>query len=316
MGALNIHLANPSFLLCYLVPILILNKGKELNFRLIEKFGYYICFISIFILPLLIIKGLSTSYFYNERTTGFLGVNILVVSNFFFFLLLFKYLPKKHTIIYFISWFLSSLTTIVFARRGGIVMNIVLISFVFLVYFMTRKGVGKMKVFIYMLVLVLSMFALYIFKNSLFEYLSYRGFEDTRSGVNIAVLSQLDKTEQIFGKGVYGRYYFPIEGDMFFNGWRYAVETGFLQMVLRGGYILAILYVLVLLIPAIKGLFLSRNIFCKAGGLYIIYGLISLYPHGIFELNFQFFIYWTLAVLCYSKKVRNLNDETIKQIFF
>jgi hypothetical protein len=316
MGALNIHFANPNFILCYLIPILVLNRWEGLNFRLIEKFGYFLSIISLFVFPFLIVKGLSISFFNNERTTGFLGINIFVVSNFFFFLLLFKYLPKKHIIVYFITWFLSFLTTIVFARRGGVALNLILISFVFIVYLMSKKGIRKFKVVLYALILALLLLVLSSLNNTFFDFLTYRGFEDTRSGVNQAVLSQLNQFEQIFGKGVYGRYYFPVEGDMFFNGWRYAVETGFYQMVLRGGYLFAFLYIFVLLIPAIKGIFSSNNIFCKASGLYIIYGLISLFPFGILELNFQFFIYWIIAVLCYSKKIRKMDDAKIKDTFF
>ena len=126
----------------------------------------------------------------------------------------------------------------------------------------------------------------------------------------------MNEYELIFGKGIYGRYYLPIDGDMFFNGWRYEVETGFLQIVLRGGYLMAVIYVLVLLIPAIKGVFQSRNTFCKAGGLYIIYGLLSLIPYGVPEFNMKFFLFWILAVLCSSKPIRYMNDDMIKKRFF
>lgn len=58
--------------------------------------------------------------------------------------------------------------------------------------------------------------------------------EDTRSGVDKALLQQMSDIELIFGKGLNGRYYYPLSNDDYLGGWRYASETGFYTLILKG----------------------------------------------------------------------------------
>lgn len=57
--------------------------------------------------------------------------------------------------------------------------------------------------------------------------------EDTRSGVDEALLNQMSDTELFFGKGLNGRYFYPLSNEDHLNGWRYGSETGFYNIVLK-----------------------------------------------------------------------------------
>ena len=138
--------------------------------------------------------------------------------------------------------------------------------------------------------------------------------EDTRTAVDQALLNSMSNIEKIFGKGLNGRYFYQI--GQFSNGWRYGSETGFYTIVLRGGYLMAFTYILLLGIPALQGIFNSKNVLCKGGGCYIIISLLDLYPFGALSFSLNFFIIWLLLVLVQRKEVRRMNDIQIYQLFF
>ena len=131
-----------------------------------------------------------------------------------------------------------------------------------------------------------------------------------------SLLSQMTDLDMIFGKGLNGRYYYPLLEDDFLNGWRYGTETGFYNIVLKGGYVMAFTYILLLLIPAYKGIFQAHNILCNAGGFFILLSLFELYPFGWLEFSLKFLAIWMMVVLCMNPNVRNMSDLQIKQQFF
>lgn len=130
------------------------------------------------------------------------------------------------------------------------------------------------------------------------------------------MLRQMSDMEMIFGKGLNGRYYCPLSEDDYLNGWRYGIETGFYNLVLKGGYLLAFTYILLLLIPAIKGIFKSKNWFTRIGGFYILFSLLSLIPFGILSFDVQFLYIWMMVSVCMNQQIRRMSDSEIKQQFF
>ena len=140
--------------------------------------------------------------------------------------------------------------------------------------------------------------------------------EDTRAGVNEELLNQMSDWEKIVGKGLNGRYFMPMRQTDFFDGWRYGCETGFLNLVLKGGYIMAFVYIFLLIVPAFQGIFRSKNNFCKGGGFYILWTLIYLYPFGVLDFNISFFFVWMWVMLCSMPSVRNMTDDQILSEYF
>ena len=75
-------------------------------------------------------------------------------------------------------------------------------------------------------------------------------------------------------------------------------------------------YILLMVIPALKGIFNSRNVFCRGGGLYILWNVIYLYPFGQLTFNINFFFVWMWVILCSMPHIRNMSDMEIKTIYF
>ena len=63
---------------------------------------------------------------------------------------------------------------------------------------------------------------------------------------------------------------------------------------------MAFTYILLLIYPALVGIFKSKNILCKALGFYIILSLIELYPFGWLAFNIKYPAQCERGALLYS----------------
>ena len=147
----------------------------------------------------------------------------------------------------------------------------------------------------------------------MFSFLVDRGEEDTRSGVEVYMYADMSSTDWVIGKGIKGEYYCPIVDNVNdASGFRGYIETGYLQMILKGG-IMSIALLLLILIPAIfKGLFKSKNILSKAAAIWITLWIIYEYPVIGVGFTMHYLLVWISVGICYSKKIRNMADSTIK----
>ncbi|HMW27307.1 MAG TPA: hypothetical protein PKC51_11730, partial [Ferruginibacter sp.] len=150
---------------------------------------------------------------------------------------------------------------------------------------------------------------------AMFNFLIDRGEEDTRTGVEEYMYADMSSTDWIIGKGIKGKYYCPIVdnvNDAEGAGFRDNIETGYLQIILKGG-IISLALVLGMLIPAVyKGFFKSNNVLSKASAMWVFLWILYLYPTGGMVFNMSFVLVWIAAAICYSDKIRNLSDEQIK----
>lgn len=148
--------------------------------------------------------------------------------------------------------------------------------------------------------------------DSFFSTLLERGDENTRDGVEESFYADMkSQTDWIFGRGWFGQYYEPI-----FKTYRSSIETGFLALILRGGFLYLIPYVLILAFTAIYGYFKSRNLFCKSFAIMCLMQIVNLYPFGWPAFNFFHFLIWLGVWICNIKSFRELTDNQIKTYLF
>lgn len=317
-GLINYHLFFPYYILPYFVPLIIFVPYKYYDFRLFIKYSIIIsitCIITFIIYYQDIIRSSTLQALGLGGEYGFGATFAEMYIPVAFAVLCKKYIYTKYWLINSIGLLTSLITFAIAARRGS--SAIVTCLFIFNLYFWIKSMKFKNKIRVIAISTIIIVGLLYIFLTSdSFTYIHQRGLEDTRSEVDKALLSQMNETELFFGKGLNGRYYFPLMEDDFLNGWRYGSETGFYNIVLKGGYLMAFTYILLLIYPALVGIFKSKNILCKALGFYIILSLIELYPFGWLAFNIKYLIIWIGVVLCYNKKIRALNDKQIYIHFF
>jgi hypothetical protein len=152
-------------------------------------------------------------------------------------------------------------------------------------------------------------------------------FQDSRTFLFTELFEDLSFGEKIYGRGSLGTYfseffagtrrYYEAMGNM---GWRgdspirITTEVGYLQMILKGGFILLILNVLIALYSIYLALFNSKNKFVKRLGYYIL--ILSILSLVSFRSAFtpMFIIFWTAIGTVLNKNYRAMNDEEINKL--
>jgi hypothetical protein len=152
-------------------------------------------------------------------------------------------------------------------------------------------------------------------------------FEDSRTFLFKELFEELSSTERIVGRGSLGDYYsdffegtrkyYEITGRV---GWkgdsaiRNTIEVGYLQMILKGGYILFGLTVFMMLYASFVGVFKSKNRFTRSLGMYIM--LLTILSIVSFRPTFTptFIFMWLAIGTVLNKSNRSLSDTKIKEI--
>jgi hypothetical protein len=301
---------DPSGVLLYLIPLVVFLPQRIIVykriFNVIIIMGVFFIFCDI-----LFLKGLLDRY--NDLTKEYIGTFTILSIPCGFILFTYKYHIPKKNLIALAAVILSFLFAIYRARRGLSFICLTILFFAFLIYFYNTKS--KIAI-VYFLVLAI---VLGIFKISntykinyggLFGYVLERGEADTRTGVEIFFYNDMKTKDWIFGRGINGEYYCPgIDSDE--TDYRSYIETGYLQIILKGGLISLVLYLLMAVPALFLGFFNSQNMLARASALWIFIALISLYPTSVDSFSLQYMLVWISIAVCYSKKIRNLTDSDI-----
>lgn len=308
------------YILWGLLPLMAMTISKTFNFSRLIHVSEFLCLFSIFSISLNLNKIISLTYslYFQSEGTLYSVAFAFIFDIFAFFLVGLSYIKdKKFHFIIIITFLVTLIFRILMARRGDVAMFALLAIFTILSYRYRQSKVGKIYS-IALIFIILAFFSAIIMQTDVFSMMKYRWTEDTRSGVNNAVLSSMSTPELIFGKGINGSYYLSHDENMdyFYNGKRYIAETGFLTLMLKGGLLMAVVYILLWLIPALMGIFKSKNTFCKFTGLYLFWNVLYLYPFGNPEFSFNQLLVWTLAGIVSSPAIRRLSDEKIKALYF
>ena len=143
---------------------------------------------------------------------------------------------------------------------------------------------------------------------------------DTRTFLYEEIFEELQGTDLAFGRGATGKYY-----SAYFDHWnktneggdsefRSVNEVGYLQIILKGGTLLLILYLLILIPAAYLGIFKSNNIIAKMSGLlilsYLLLWTVSYYP----IYSPEFILLWMAVGTTISSQTRLITDIDLKKI--
>ncbi len=308
-------------------------KGTKLMLNLIGNKGIMLYFLPLlFFLPLNnLVLGRILKLFFTTLLLCFpawiINANQLIQSGdkysyrtesigvflpFFagFLLLLPNFFKRKEKLLMYLVFGIYFLLMLMNARRN------VCLSFlnygimaVFVSFFVVnkRKASGNfMKVIaaaVISLILLLNLDSLF---TGAFRYLDQRGTEDTRSGVETMFIYDFDSSgyqDWLFGRGMNGTYYQVMRdeetGEVETN--RSVIETGYLDLVLRGGIIYDLL-ILLILIPAIFWGLLSKKLLGISCGLFLSTYLIDLYTTApLSTIGVRQVLFWFCISICYRK---------------
>lgn len=219
--------------------------------------------------------------------------------------------------VFMIFMFMVTLFFAIFrARRGLIFMCLTTFLCVGMIAILSTKKKMLIISMTSLIILIASLFVFSMKDHHIFNFLIERGEEDTRTGVEVWMYADMSPTDWVIGKGIKGQYYCPVVenvNDAEGAGYRDNIETGYLQIILKGG-IISLALLLLMFVPAVyKGLFKSKNVLSKAAALWIFLWIIYLYPSGGIVFTMNYVLVWIAVGICYSEKIRNLSDSTIKK---
>ncbi|MEO9069593.1 MAG: hypothetical protein ABI261_01070 [Ginsengibacter sp.] len=307
-------LISPSGYLPYLVPIIVLfpvnlNFYKKL-FEIIFVAGIIFLCLNVLFIKYLLDRSFETQNVIESFAT------LSIPSG--FFLLTYKYHSFRKNIILVGVMVISLLFSIYKARRGlSSITLAILISSYFIYLIETKRKI----VVLYFSVLCILLTALKfsdtyrLGQNKLLGFMMERGEADTRTGVELYFYADMDHTDWIIGKGFDGKYFCPnVDRDQV-TDYRSYIETGYLNIILKGGIVSLSLY-LIILVPAVfLNLFFSKNMLSKAAGIWIIISIIELYPTSIAGYDLNYLLVWISVGIGYSRQVRNLSNQYLTDFF-
>ncbi|MBK8501587.1 MAG: hypothetical protein IPL46_04910 [Saprospiraceae bacterium] len=195
-------------------------------------------------------------------------------------------------------------------------MSLIPLVATYALFLYNTKVKGILVIFSIVLGLIIINYGITSYQQSdLFLNLKLRGFEDTRSGVETMFYRDMNGMDWLIGKGMAGQYYCPgiDSGDL--SGYRFVIETDFLNIILKGGIISLILFFLIAIPAVIKGLFFSKNNLSKASAVWILIGIINMYPSAVNTFTLNFVLVWICIGICHSPLIRQLPEEVIANYF-
>ena len=301
----------------YLVPAVLLFPKEPVFYK--KAFDAIILFCVIYIFY----DFMSISYLLSSDQDNVINIDRVETSfdlgiSSGFILLTYQYHSNKKKALAMLTILLVLFFAIVRARRGLVTMTTGVILSAYLLYLFYSK---RKILVLYFSVLISTLGAFYaanmyhIQKNRIFNFIAERGKEDTRTGVELYFYSDMKPIDWVIGKGLRGEYYCPGIDENAETNYRSVIETGYLQIVLKGGLISLVLLVLIMAPAIFKGIFYSKNILSKAAGIWILVALLSLYPATVNTFSMRYLLVWISVGICYSNKIRNIPDEVLSEYF-
>lgn len=239
----------------YLLPFIIVLLPNVRHFDYIVHLFFR---VSLWVVPIWLLNLSSlVQVSYKAESIGvalpFLSAFLLGINNRF---------TKRQQWISLIIWAIYFFLMMLNARRNT---SFTLLLYAFIAYMFSVFGSikrHKLKAIFLILIFIISGLVLSLnfesLASGLFKNLADRAMEDTRSGVEelfFADFSKASETDWIFGRGMDGGYYQITTNEETgeINDNRTAIETGYLNMVLKGGLVYDVVVILIMLLAIKRG---------------------------------------------------------------
>lgn len=210
--------------------------------------------------------------------------------------------------VYFVGLFAS----LYFARRG-LTWTFACGGFLGILLLLLDSGLSIRRRMIWLFgslaVILVASYVLWENSQSLLGPLIDRLFEDSRGWVLKDFEQDMGALDLLLGRGIGGTYFLSVSDVEGVSGRaRGIIESGYLNIVLYGGYIYLVLLAIMYARAIYRGLFRSRNGLAKALACFIVMHVLEMYPAGVIFFNMQFLIIWVAIALCLDRDfVRSKN---------
>lgn len=314
------YFTNAKNIMPYLLPFLAIYAYNKLDFKLFVTISKWltISFILYAIISynkLIMLNMIGLSHFsgigVGDYTTDLFEFFVLLTSLIapLVLFLLKDIISAKEWKFAALNILVAILVAVIAGRRSStFAYGLVCVASYFVVF--RKKASSTLNVFIISMVIIFS-----IYQLGFLDFFISKMYDDSRSGVEEKFYYDMDPLSWVWGRGALGTYYDPSPLFAHINGNRTEIETGYLNMILKGGIIYLALYLLVLLKAFYKGYFKTNNDFTKAFACICLITCIELIPYGIQSFNLKYLSIWIGVGLCLNHQVRQMTNKEIKEAF-
>lgn len=289
----------------WLVPLALVFGFNFNIWKSLLNFFKAITRLSILLLPLYFL--LSPNFSLASISTLFFALPLLILT------LPFTKKKKRWLII------LATLVYIYMAWKTGYrtawLVVILTVLFTIIEYIRSKDSKLKYKTMLIGLFSTLTVFAFIYIKNMADDRSNNEEIvQDTRSFLIDDLLDDMTFSERLIGRGTLGTYHSKTFAQLeeynlgIGSSDRGGVEIGWLNVLLKGGYIMVALFIIILLPISILGITKSNNWFTKSLGYYILLILVLMiigYPQ-VYDASFL--LLWLSAGTVLDKRVRKLTN--------
>lgn len=303
-------LAQRFFFIPYILPLLILFSKFNLDF-----FRYYFTFTFLFLIMATMIQvyiiysGIDSTRWFEQTSRIFI---FDIGSG---FLLLTSHLARKKYVSYLVIFYIICFVFMwtFYGRRGMLVEYSLLLIMMVMIRIrsslLTRAY--RMKIYFSGLILVILFIGLgYLitetnafqrgFNKSAFEESRGLIFEDYFADFNTA-------KDWIIGRGLLGTVSRSILGNTDAG----FIENGFLNIILKGGLVYTLPFIVILLRASYLGIFKSNNELCSALGFLILLHVLMMGSFNLPDYSPKYIVIWISASSLFDIRVRQLNNVEV-----
>lgn len=316
-GMITTALGNTYTSLALLVPFVIVFSIKKVNIKRLKDFVILLFIIGIL---LFIIFFVSTGGELNAMQLKVLKLLFLPVT----FLITTIYFEKSNNKIILLVIILLFYVAYESSNRTMMIREIALVFSLIMIFFYKKyqfKWILKSTFIVLLLPLVILQSSINngesAIKNNLSNISDEEMSTDTRTFLYLEVYQDLVKNNQLlFGKGANGTYYsdyFEESGGSRDN--RLTVEVGVLALLLKGGLIATILYLLIVSTAIYYAFFRSNNYYVVGIGFTLFVYALLLFVQNSISYSISNVFIWFFIGVSLSKEIRNMSNLEITTIF-
>lgn len=309
----------PSTGMAWVIPILLVVGLNENIWQSLLNIFTFHTLIGVVVFPVFFFM-----FNYNKMSPEFLNWSLLYASG--FILLMYRHQKLWVSIIAGFGLIAFCLNAAMMGRRFMLIVGaIYLFLFVIIFFLKERRWSVKYTVAIVTLCVLFSLKGILGLIDvtesfsSKFQYgyslLKDKGFSDSRSWIIDDFFNSLSGTDFLFGRGALGDYNsIAINKRLEWGSDRKDVEIGYLQLILKGGVVMLILFMLISFPACWFGLFLSNNSLTLAAGCVVLNRLIEMFIFGLPSANGGYVLFWLAIGACLNPRLRKMKDDELSRL--
>ena len=286
----------PTGFLCYLLPFIIHKYVTPECFHILIRWVY------IFLLgTLLIVHFSSANYDFEdayERLHLYIGGGIIFV------LFCLDQFEKKEKGIILLAACLSFAISAILARRNVVLTYLLIIPSLIVINGRLTKKSKFLYIMKVLILLSVAAIVLINYYSVLFPSLAERALDDTRTGVELEIMNDITSKDAIWtGLGLNSFYYSDYLSES-----RDFVETGYINLIYKGGIIYAILFIAFIIPVLFNGLFSKKKRFAQISAFYVLLFIASFSASNTtMSFSIRYVGFWFLILAFHRRDYKNVN---------